>query len=481
MAAAVWRREGDHDVARVLVGASTLWQNSSPSKWGSDVVAVHEVTGTPAAGGASTVPVAVVSADSHCGPRIKEDLRPYCPSAYLDEFDAFVGTYAPPEGGTHAHKDVDPYPYPEARERAQRARRNAAMLGHYDMEARLADMDRDGVAAEIIFHGSQNGEPFPFVDDPLSTFRLRMDGDVHRLELIAVGAQIYNRWLADVCADAPHRRVGLAHLPLWDIDASIEALRTAHDQGLRAVNFPAPRPGMLDTNYPEWEPFWAECEELGMPLVTHCGVADPQQWAGPANGILGFFEGGGWLSRRALHRMIFSGVFERHPELRLVYTELMQQGSTWWPGTMAEYDQAWQRRRWMVGDMCPRPPSEYMQSNVFLGASLLHRSPHETHIAVSLGYAGNVLWGADYPHVEGAVLYSGPDGPSTTRIAMQLSFAGVSERWTRRMLGGNAIDVYGLDGDALAAVAERISAPTPADLSSPPPQDLVPAYWSGAD
>jgi predicted TIM-barrel fold metal-dependent hydrolase len=424
-------------------------------------------------------PVVVVSADSHVGPRIKEDLRPYCPSSHLDEFDAFVAEYTPPEGGTHVHVDVDEYPYPEAQERARRARENAAVLGHYDMDARLADMDRDGVCAEVIFHGSQNGQPFPFIPDPLSTFRFNPNVDASQLEVVRVGQQIYNRWLADVCAAAPGRRVGLAHLPLWDIDASLVAVKEAHQAGLRAVNFPAPRPGMLEVDYPAWEPFWAACEDLGMPLVTHCGVANPDQWDGPTKGVLKFFEGGSWLSRRALPRFIFSGVFERHPGLRLVYTELANQASTWWPGTAAEFDQVWQRRRWMIGHDCPRPPSEYMLSNVFLGASLLHRFPPETHIAISQGYGRNILWGADYPHVEGTL--TNPTGPSTTRVAIQLSFAGIPERWARRMLGENAIDVYGLDGEALTKVAERISGPTPTELASPPRPELIPSYWSGAD
>jgi predicted TIM-barrel fold metal-dependent hydrolase len=428
----------------------------------------------------STVPVSVISADSHVGPRIKEDLRPYCPSGYLDEFDAFVAKYQPPEGGTHVHIDVDEYPFPEADQRRNRARENAAVLGHYDMDARLGDMDRDGVAAEVIFHGSQNGQPFPFVPDPLGAFRLRVDGDAHQLELVGVGQQIYNRWLADVCAAAPNRRVGLAHLPLWDIDASIKAMEDAYQLGLRAVNFPAtPRPGMLDVDFPDWEPFWSACEDLGVPIVTHCGVANPEQWDGPTKGVIKFFEGGTWLSRRALPRFIFSGVFERHPNLRLVYTELMQQGATWWPGAAAEFDQVWDRRGWMCREQCPRPPSEYLATNVFNANSLLHRSPEETHTAVSLGYAGNVMWGADYPHVEGTLTH--PDGPSSTRVAMQLCFAGVPEEWTRRMLGGTAIDIYGLDGAEVARVAASISAPTPEDLASPPAADEVPGYWSGAD
>ena len=120
-----------------------------------------------------------------------------------------------------------------------------------------------------------------------------------------------------------------------------------------------------------------------------------------------------------------------------------------------------------------------LATNVFNANSLLHRSPEETHTAVSLGYAGNVMWGADYPHVEGTLTH--PGGPSSTRVAMQLCFAGVPEEWTRRMLGGTAIDIYGLDEAEVAKVAASITAPTPEDLASPPAADEVPGYWSGAD
>jgi predicted TIM-barrel fold metal-dependent hydrolase len=379
------------------------------------------------------VPITVVTSDSHVGPRLVEDLRRYCPSEHLDDFDAFAAGFVKPEGGTHVHVDVDDYPYPEAADRAIRAAENAAIAGHHDMRARLDDMDRDGIAAEVIYHTSQNGEPFPFIPDALGYVRFGST-DPEELALVAVGQEIYNRWLADACAMAPERRVGLAHLPLWDIDQSLVKLHEAHAAGLHGVNFPAtPRPGIREVDFPEWDPFWTACEELDMTLVTHCGVANPEQWAAsPTGGITKFFEGGSWMSRRALPRLIFSGVFERHPGLRLVYTELANQPSTWWPGNLIEFDHAWQRRGWMAREKCPRPPSEYIVSNVFLGA-------------------------------------------------MQLSFAGIPERWARRMLGETAIEVFGLDASALAEVATRIAAPAPADLATPPHPDVVPAYWSGAD
>ena len=318
--------------------------------------------------------------------------------------------------------------------------------------------------------------------DPLSTFRLRLDGDAHQLELVAVGMQIYNRWLADVCAAAPAAACGPGPASAVGHRRLYHRPPRRGEVGLAGGQFSTtPRPGMLEVDYPEWDPFWSACEDLGVPLVTHCGIAaGTEQVDGPSQGMMKFLERAGSLSRRALPRFIFSGVFERHPSLRLVYTELMQQGATWWPGTVAEDQRVWRRRGWICRQQCPRPPSEYMASNVFNANSLLHCSPEETHTAISLGYAGNVLWGADYPHVEGT-LYPAFWLPPAPGSAMQLSSAGISETWTRAMLGGNAIDVYGLDPNALAKVAERISAPTPADLAAPPPADSVPEYWSGAD
>src|SRR5215467_8261245 len=93
-----------------------------------------------------TAPYVVVSADTHIGPRLVDDLRPYCPAVHLDAFDEFAAA-----GGPNASRGLIP-PHP-----------NLTTAGHYDSAARLADFDRDGVAAGVMFHGSQNGQPLPFV------------------------------------------------------------------------------------------------------------------------------------------------------------------------------------------------------------------------------------------------------------------------------------------------------------------------------
>lgn len=397
-------------------------------------------------------PLVVVSSDCHIGPRLVEDLRPYCPSKLLDEFDAYVerpdrsrGRFAEAPDGALDGELV--------------AWRNLFIDGHHDPTSRRRDLDFDGVAGEVIFHGSQNNEPIPF---QMSVFKVPDDREV-----AAAGLRIYNRWLADYCADAPHRHVGLAHLPLWDVDAAVAELRWARDAGLRGVNFPAPRPGIEPYNSRSWEPFWAAVAELEMPLTTHAGAGNPDDYTGPETVALLSIESGGWMSRRAIHRMIFAGVFERHPGVHLVMTE---QPGQWWPYTMNELDSVYLANgsNRELREQVPRRPSEYMASNVWIGGSFLSRA--EAEGAIRDGYADRVLWGSDYPHMEGTYQYP-PHGDfdalSYTKASLRHTFAGLPDEPVSAMLGLNAAQVYGLDTAALKTTADRIGALTFDDISQP--------------
>jgi len=413
--------------------------------------------------------VVVVSADTHIGPRLVEDLRPYCPSSYLEEFDRFAAettaqlqaTLATFNGGGFIHHP------------------NLRSLGHHDSAARLADYDFDGVAAGVIFHGSMNMEPIPFVSPAL--------GAKHQVagELVAVGQRIYNRWLADFVSQAPHRHIGLAYVPMWDVEGAVAEVEWAHESGLRGVNFPAMRDGELpEYNNPVWEPLWAVCEERRMPLVTHIGGGSKANYAGPEKVALIQFESG-YASRRAVWWLIFSGVFERHPGLKLVITETP---GNWFPSTAIELDSIhtyYTDREVPLNPefiaRVPRLPSEYMKTNVFFGASFA--SPFEVEQALLHGLDRQLLWGSDYPHLEGTFVY--PDGrnmPSVTRLALQNTFCGFAKADVRRMVGENAIDVYNLDAAALQAIANEIG-PTSDDLATPinevPPGASRSAFRSG--
>src|SRR5262249_39300270 len=140
----------------------------------------------------------VVSSDSHAGPSLERDLRPYCPERYLPDFDAFARRAR--EGLDHvqamflASRDK---PYMGGREAFDLT---ANCPGQSDPHARLRDMDDSGIAAEVVFAGGQNGEVLPFVGTGWGAGTVDVSP-----ELRAVGEQIWNRWLCDFVSPAPGR------------------------------------------------------------------------------------------------------------------------------------------------------------------------------------------------------------------------------------------------------------------------------------
>jgi predicted TIM-barrel fold metal-dependent hydrolase len=431
-------------------------------------------------------PVVIVSCDGHASPRLKEDLRQYCPKEYLDAFDGYVEEYARtvtrvierPNAGTQfeAQRDISKQEAasspPEAEVMRAQALRNLKSDGIYNVQTRLKEMDRDGVAAETIFHGSAHLHPIPFVGTGPVTGVNFLD---QQFDLVAVGQQIYNRWLVDFCSEAPDRLIGSGYLPFWDPEETVVQLRKAAEAGLRAVNFPAPRKGIEFYDEPVWEPFWSACEELGMTLLTHGGFLDPIETAtsGRHGTFLVMFEAGGWLSRRALNRMIFGGVFERHPGLKLV---LVEQNGDFWVPLAREYDSAYKTTGWIIRDQVPRRPSEYLYDHVFIGGSFL--APFEVEAAVRDGYLHNLIWGRDYPHSDGTWQYQeDDDDENMTRLALRHTFSPVAPQHAKTVLGDNPIAVYGLDGAKLQAIAESIGAPTLRELGQP--LEALPEFGRG--
>lgn len=330
--------------------------------------------------------------------------------------------------------------------------------GHYSADERLKDMNSDGVAAELIWHFSQNGQPMPWSGHGLGTVT------EEQFELAKVGYQIYNRWLMDFCALDSKRLIGVAYLPFWDMEATLDELDWAIRAGFRAINFPPPgRPGVIEYNSLKWDPFWSRCEEAGMALVTHSSGGPLFRYdTGPGARRLQVYEGGGWIARRAVWWLIYGEVFQRHPNLRLVITE---QYEGWWQPTILELDSIYAS---FGGDRpLEKLPSEFMKTNVFLGASFISREQAED--AYRHSYSDNVLWGRDYPHIEGTWRPRRSSGEeSVTKLSLRHAFSGVPVRETRKMVGTNALSVYGLDAAYLSAVAGSIAAVTEKELQQPP-------------
>ncbi len=415
--------------------------------------------------GLRAAPLVAVSCDSHIGPRLVEDLSPYCPAERRDEFDAFVADIAAQRAAAASAAGRVSFAGTSMGSDWGVRVENLKTPGHHDMHARLGDMDADGVAAEVIFHDSQNGETIPFQTDFLLSARTGAGQD---FELLAAGQKMYNRWLADVCSIEPERHVGLMHLPMWDIEAATAELEWGRSIGLKGVNFPALKSYIEPYNSPAWDDFFSACEDLGVTLCNH-GGAGSSGGRHPGAFSIAKFEISMMTRICPMDQLVFGGVFERHPKLRLVLTE---SPGTWWPFVLKEMDSIYLTDTNSYGprekERVPRRPSEYAGRQVFIGASFHAR--FEADDAIANGYVDRVIWGSDYPHYEGTYQYDalGPNGEPMTWAAWRFHYAGLSEDTVRAFLGGNALNAYEFDGAALAAVAARINAPTHADLNSAP-------------
>ena len=293
-------------------------------------------------------------------------------------------------------------------------------------------------------------------------------------ELAAVGRRLYNRWLADFCSVKPERNAGLAQLPFWDMDAAITELEWCADHGLVGVNFPAPgQPGLPAVFTPEMDRLFSACAALDMTLATHIGTVPPsseyQEYGDPSHEgtfHFGLLDSGEW-GVRTVYELVIFGVFERHPNLKLVLTEVP---GVFWNEMCLKMDslQKTPIRRKEVA--LPRLPSEYAAANVWIGNSF--QSRQEAQAAISIGREDRFMWGSDYPHPEGTFSFTDdPDEVPITRLSLAFNYHDLPVDKVCRLLGLNALDAFPrLDADSLRQVAGRLAV-HPKDIAMAPNMD----------
>ncbi len=337
--------------------------------------------------------------------------------------------------------------------------------GAWDGDRRLAEMDREGVAAEMVYAG-----------DPRAILPLSPLYRTYPQEAVAAGTRAYHRWAADAFGAASDRILCVGDAATApDLEAMLAELNWLAEHRFAGTYVPmmtarSDLPALYDEFF---EPFWSACEDLGMPIVIHAGYGSEQrefmskiediqrnmEAAGRddllseiINNAEGFFSLD-LRPRRAMWQLMLGGVFDRHPKLRLVMTEVR---GDWLPATLRHLDQAYERAR---ADLpAKRRPSEYWRENCLMSLSFVHKS--EVAMRHEMGIE-TIFFGRDYPHAEGTW--------PNTRDWLSDAFAGVPDDELRLMLGENAIRVLGLDRANLAAVAERIG-PTIADVTGRTPE-----------
>lgn len=247
--------------------------------------------------------------------------------------------------------------------------------GGWDPSTRLADQDRDGVAAEIIY---------PTVGMLICN---HPDFDYKKACFDA-----YNRWLQSYCSHAPDRLVGVGQTAMRTVQEGIADIERIKAMGFRGVMMPG-NPGEKDYDDPIYDPFWEAAVGLDMPLSWHIltssgdnSLAKPR---GPKiNGFLSIIRG----CQDIMGMLVFSGVFERHPKLRVVCVEA---DAGWAPHFMYRMDHAYKRHRyWLKGKELTRLPSEYFRDHIAL---TFQDDWTAFQFADRLG-PHQLMWANDFPH-----------------------------------------------------------------------------------
>jgi predicted TIM-barrel fold metal-dependent hydrolase len=245
--------------------------------------------------------------------------------------------------------------------------------------ARLEHLDDQGVWGEVVFPS-------------LGLWY----GEIHDASLVAAAAVVLNDYCREELIATSPRFVPTALLPLQSVELSVTEAQRCAAMGFHAVFLPTSlaedRPRW---NEDAWEPLWAACEEAGLVVAFHIGTdADgPRPFRNPGGAILNYLDTS-FGGQKAAAMMVASGALERHPSLRVLISE---GGATWVPFVGDRLNEAHRQHYMFDNGRLRRLPKEYLMDQVY--ASFQH---DETAVAAMahMGYR-NVLFGTDYPHIEG--------------------------------------------------------------------------------
>jgi predicted TIM-barrel fold metal-dependent hydrolase len=282
----------------------------------------------------------------------------------------------------------------------------------HDLTARLEDADLDGIAVQVVHPNL--GINFALLARDIGTAL----------------CHAYNEWLIDRLSHP--RIVTPVMLPMWDVDDAIAELRYGVGRGVRVVNVPVV-PAGKPYNSETYEPLWETAANEGVNFVMHQGTGhDMVRYRGKGSGPVNLSRTN-TIVARTLGLLACSGVMERHPEVHFVGVECEGGWMAWLMQILdAGYTKLFQYPR------LDEKPSAYLRRQAHV---TFQDDPVAIH-NVALTGPEVLLWGNDYPHMEGTFPES--------REAIRRLFADTPIDWTRKILGETAAKVFHVE-DVIAA------------------------------
>jgi len=294
-------------------------------------------------------------------------------------------------------------------------------------EQRLANIDADGVTAEMLIDGF----------GPITT-------DAALQHEIAQG---FIRWFKDYTSPAPHRYTAALVVSLAaGQDTVVREITAAYENGIRCIHLP-PAPYVAAPHLPPYshslyEPMWRALDERGMAAIWHASVGREKptwRWSGTERG----WEALLMLDIETLHHstlkhLLLAGVPERHPNMKFGYIE---SGSEWVTPILKTIDRYFTAPTSRPEHKLKMKPSEQWARQGFCAGPLDSREiAHRHEVGVN-----NLMFGSDYIHTEGTFPNTRP------HLAKILSGVPRDEAWA--IVAGNAARLFGFDLDKLAKTA----------------------------
>ena len=286
----------------------------------------------------------------------------------------------------------------------------------FNASSRLEDMQDQGVDAQVIYPtvgGQLLGKPFK---DP---------------ELLAACCRAYNDWSLEYCSEAPDKLLMAAMLPIQSPDLAIEEAHRASARGASAF-YIRPNP-VEDRNYyhEDLDTLWAALEEIGKPICIHDSGSPhlPSYGDRMHTHTSGHIIAHPFEAMVAMMSLIWYGVIEKHPGLRIVHVEA---DAGWLPYWLQRMEQHFDFSGNAEHPLLKKRPTEYFKSNFLVAC----RGDEVTlPSVVELVGDDYITFNTDYPHPDG----TWPSGFDA------LEKQPISEESIRKIFWDNAAGVFGVE------------------------------------
>ncbi len=254
--------------------------------------------------------------------------------------------------------------------------------GCYDLRARIADMNANGVLGSMCFPS------FP-------AFCGQVFGSAKDKDLALAVLRAYNDWHIDSwCGGAPGRFIPLSIAPLWDPERMAEEVRRVARKGCHAVSFSEnpEKLGLPSLQRPHWDPFWSACADEGTIVCLHFGSGRGMVYPtldAPMDAIITLMP---IAMVDCAADLLWSPVLRKFPEIKFALSEA---GVGWIPFFLERVDYVYrQHRAWTHQDFGKKLPSEVFREHV-VTCFITDRAGIQGRHAVGVE---NITWECDYPH-----------------------------------------------------------------------------------